>query len=594
MSVSDSEMEVMGYKRTYDYTQYSHDNNINVIPEEDFQHLVHDTFHTIADNLRKTYGPYGSTIMMVSEQNETTTTKDGYNIYQALGFNHQYKKMVYVTIRDIIERVNRTVGDGTTSCILLAEKVFNRLLPLTNSAENKRHLKEVLDNIELELQESNAIERDLETGIIKPMTRDALRNIIRVASNYDMKLVDMMMDALMPETDENDVVTSIRNVIVDSSSTYESISNANYDVTHLPGDYRCRINMDIDFALALNTPTDMKVLMYDHTFGASEWSNFYNGYDKTTPIMILARSFSTSFMDNEYTRYLKSTQLTKTPVTVYLAEVKGNYVQDELHDLAAVIDTTLRDVHQLAIDFNDIPTVNLEVHNYNCLCIHTDTVPEKYIEKLCVERDNETSYVRKTIMNDRIKALSLQQKDTLIKVQAGTQLELKMITDKIDDCTSIVKSALDYGVVPNMLWYGDERISDIFMKNYNNDSDELSYENNAKRTLIMEVCNAINNSIQDLCGDIWKSKYDDGSREEEYKALMSKFYTSDHPKYSFDVITEALVPMYQLPTSAQYDLEVLVATLSIVKYLLTSRALIFNAFLMQPQGDQGRFVRDDM
>ena len=114
--MTDTEMEVAGYVRKFDYTQYAHDNHVNVIDENSFQHLVRDTFTTIADVMRNTYGPYGSTIM-ISNQNETTTTKDGYNIYCAMGFNHQYKRMVYLAIRDIIERVNRTVGDGIELCL---------------------------------------------------------------------------------------------------------------------------------------------------------------------------------------------------------------------------------------------------------------------------------------------------------------------------------------------------------------------------------------------------------------------------------------------------------------------------------------------
>ena len=589
--LSDEEMAIAGYKKVFDYTQFSHENHVNVIPEESFKNLVRDTFTTIADVLRNTYGPYGSTIM-ISDQNNTTTTKDGYNIYCALGFNHQYKKMVYLAIKGIIERVNKTVGDGTTSCILLAEKVFNKLVPLMNTAENKRHLKEVLDNIELELQESNAIDRDFRDGTILPMTYDSLKNIIKVASNYDMKLVNMMMEALMPEMDFNDEVQNIRNVIVDSSTTtYETVSNANYEIHPLPGDYRARINMDYEFALAMNEPEEFKVLMYDHTFGASEWANFEKVYDKASKIVIMARSFSRTFMDNEYTRYLRGTQLTKTPVGVYLIEVKGQYVQDELHDLAAVLNVPLRDVQNLSVVWDEIPTAKLSVYNYNCLCVYDCEAPEEYIKKLRVERDNETSYVKQTLLNDRINALSLGQRDTIIRVKAGTQLELKMINDKIDDCVAIVKSAFDHGVVPNMLWYGCERISQINVREHRKtDYDSIS-------ELTMKVCTAIEESIEELCGDIWHSKYndpDDKNQETKLKILRKKFYTSESPEYSFDIITDGLVDMVELPTSAQYDLEVLVATLSIVKYLLTSRALIFDAFLLQPQGDQGHFVRDDM
>jgi chaperonin GroEL (HSP60 family) len=583
---------VPGYSKVYDYTQFSHDNHVNVIPEEAFQRLVRDTFGTITNVLRRTYGPYGSTIM-ISADNDTTTTKDGYNIYCSMGFSHQYKNKVYLAIKNIIERVNRTVGDGTTSCILLAEKVFNKLLPVMNSADNKRNLKKILDSLEYELQNSLAIKRDLENGLIKELTEEQLRNIINLASNYDEKLVNILMEAFDPQV-ENGYVTGIRNVIVDADSRYDTSSNASYKIDLLPGDYRVRIDMDTDFALGLNKPGKMKVLVYDHTFGPSEWEAFIKNYDKTTYTMIFARSFKKTFMDNEYLRYLKGTQLTKTPVTVYLASVLGDHVQDELHDLAAVLGTEIRDIHMLEVKHDELPWANLQVFNYNCLCVSGCKRPDEYIKKLEMDLENEKSVVRRSQISDRIDALGLEKKDTLLTVRAGTKLELKMITDKIDDCASIAKSAFNYGVVPNMLWYANERVSreQVRIMNELKNNDDLSRNDRVYNEFYEKICSVICEAIEELFVDIWTSKYGD-ERVDERESFKAKFYTSEYPNYSFDILGDSLVDMCNLPTSAQYDLEVLVATLSIVKYLLTSRAFIFDSYLMRQQGDQGRFIRDD-
>lgn len=53
MSRNEEELSIMGYNKVYDYTQFSHDNDVNVIPKEDFQHLVIDTFKTIAKFLNQ-------------------------------------------------------------------------------------------------------------------------------------------------------------------------------------------------------------------------------------------------------------------------------------------------------------------------------------------------------------------------------------------------------------------------------------------------------------------------------------------------------------------------------------------------------------
>ena len=120
------ELQMAGLKKQYDYTDFAHNAHVNVIPEADFKRLVSDTFKTITFVLKQTYGPYGAS-GIISDHADTTTTKDGYNVFQSIGFQHAYKRKVYLAINKIITRVNRTVGDGTTSCILLAEKIFNNL-----------------------------------------------------------------------------------------------------------------------------------------------------------------------------------------------------------------------------------------------------------------------------------------------------------------------------------------------------------------------------------------------------------------------------------------------------------------------------------
>lgn len=591
--MNEAEMEACGYVRVYDYTSYSHDNHVNVIPEESFKRLVTDTFKVITDVLRETYGPYGSTIM-ISDQNETTTTKDGYNIFNAIGFSHQYKQKVYLAIKKIIDRVNHNVGDGTTSCILLAEKIFNKIMPLLQTPEDKRNIKKILNMIENNLQ---SVE-DPSKRIIEPLTGTSLKNLLMLASNYDEDLVDTLIKALEPETDVDDIVVSMRNVIPDTSTTFETSANVSYDIDYLPGDYRCRVDMNTDIALILEDPQRMRVVVYDHTFTDTDWKYFMDKYDKDSPTLIVARAFSNQFLNNTYVMYAKKRSTANVGVSVYLAQMKGPYVQDELKDFAEVIGTKPRDVHALTVEHEELPVVMLQVYKYNCLCVHDVAVPNDHITNLQIEYEMEKSYVRKTLLKNRITALTFNQKDSIVSVKASTTLDLKMIADKIDDCVAIAKSAFDHGIVPNLLFYGCDRI------------DVMTAEMTEKFGKLGScTIGAIEQSITDLFTDIYVSKHgpmediseadnEDMKKEKVEKAkvfsqLLIDFYSNQIGDSSYNIITDEMVRMESLPTSAQYDIEVLVASLSIVKYLLASRALIFDAFLLTPQGDQGHYVRED-
>lgn len=563
------------YQKQYDYTQYSHVNHVNVIPEKDFKHLVEDTFRTITDTLRSTYGPYGSTVV-ISSQSETTTTKDGYNVFESMGFSHAYKRMVYLAIAKICERVNRNVGDGTTSCVLLAEKMFKAIEGCIKTPDDKRNILAVLNDFESELQKTEKIELDRETGMVKPLTIESLMGMLQLSGNYDNKLSKTLLDAIQPNADDNGVVTGIRNVVVEPKLEPDGESITTYNITYLPGDYRIRVHMDPEAALLFENPRKIRVALYDHKFGMSDWNFFMSEFDKETETLIIARTFDATFMDNAYVRYCKERELVKQPVKVILCEVKGNYFKHEIADLAAVLNTDTIGLHAQAVDHAALPIVNIQVVNGNCMCFFTDFVPTDYIEYLQKEMESETSesLAMRSSYRDRIHALSNKSGDTMIVVKSGTSLELKMIHDKIDDCVSIVQSALMFGVVPNMLVYGHHRILNMNLGN-TKDSELASM-----------VQKAICDSIIGLFHDIWVSKHGT-SLNEKFETIASQLYSGSME--SFDVVKECFIPTYTLPTSAQYDLEVIVAAISIVKYLLTSRALVFDAHLMTPVNDVGSY-----
>lgn len=579
--MNEMEMEAVGYKKVFDYTQFSHDNHVNVITEEAFKHLVTDTFKVITDVLRETYGPYGSTIM-ISDQNETIATKDGYNIYNSLGFSHQYKKMVYVAIQKIIERVNNNVGDGTTSCILLAEKIFNHINDIIKTSEDKRNIKKILDNIESSLHSSTELMFD-RNRYIEPLTEESLNALLMVAANYDTELVDNLVDALCPvckePNDPRTPIVSMNNVIVDSAGKYEANSTT-YNTQILPGDYRVRINMDPRFALALDKPCTMKVILYDHTFAESEWDAVETAFGKNNdePIMIIARTFSAVFMNNTFVRHCKKRELAGVGTPYRLVEIISGYFQDEIHDLEAVLGTKAHTVHDLFINKDEVPTFKLSVFNYNCLAFYDLTPPDEYTDILRIEHSHEKSYAKRTLLNDRINALEMKTKDSIISVTAESTLEQKLLSDKLDDCVAIAKSAFEYGIVPNLLWYGYQRVLRSLK-----DAGEDSLE----RKIVKAICT----SIKELADDIWKSKHNspESVEETEWCTKRNSFYEHCEAISSYDIINDEFVEKSTLPTSAQYDMEILIASISIVKYILSARALIFDAHLMRQQGDEGHF-----
>lgn len=577
-----TELELAGYQKVYDYTQYSHTNHVNIIPEDDFKRLVRDTFKIIADNLRRTYGPYGSELIL-NEQSSTMTSKDGFNAFQAIGFGHTYKRIVYLAISDIIKRVNRNVGDGTTSCILLAEKIFNEINAIIKTPDDKRMLLKCLTEIEKNFQNQDSIKQDTELGNIKKLDKDSLKTVISMAANYDEDLTNVIYEALDPSFDKDGYVTSVRNVVPDADVSLSADSNATYEIDHLPGEYRAPIHMiDINDAVSLSNRSTMKVVIYDHAFNQADWTNLRKNWDGTD-LMVIARTFTNGFLSEDFITYAKERkvgfqlgQCTDNKTHLYLAQIKGDNVQNELKDLAEILGTTVRDMYAGEVDFNEVPMMDFQIYKYDCMCLYgiSDKDHTDYINKLIAENeaDKTKSYVRQKELNHRIQSINLS-KDALLTVKCGTQLEAKLITDKIVDCVSIVESAINSGIVPNILNYAYWRIHQLYKDD--------TFERN--------VCKAIEKSIQGLFLDIYKSKYGEEYNQDKANERMMEFYWGR--SMSYDIIDDKFVNMAERPTSAQYDLEVVVAALSIVKYLLSGGALIFDAQLQKNVNDDGHYIR---
>lgn len=545
-----------------DYNAYSSEKHVNVIPESDFKELVAETFTTISEVLRSTYGPYGSSVI-ISESNDTITTKDGYNVFQSLGFSHSYKKMVYMAIKKIIERVNKNVGDGTTSCILIAEKLFNNIESKLTTPDRKRETLKILDEIEKDLQSAGA-----ETHIIvDDLTSKHFRNIIRLASNYDDELTDVITEAFDPDFfEDTGKLNTIRNIITETETV--DGGNISYKSEHLPGMYRVRVEMDPNYARRLAIKSRIKVVLFDHTFTQNDWALLTEEHDKETEVIVLATGFTAGFMDNEYLRYLKERALVKQPVKFLIGQIKGTFVQDEIKDLAAVLKQKPWSLNTHAnVKYDQIPEYDVQVFAGNCLCFDNVEVPTDYINTLeyDMKRDLSKSLAKKNNYIERIKALSMKAQDTLLTVKAPSTLEAKLIADKIDDCVSIINSAAGNGVVPNMFRYAYARLLELT-------------ENPDIGVFKTDIIESMMHSVEGLFEDIWRSKH--GIEEElSCETLKEQFYTEGWT--SFDIISEEFCDASDYCTSSQYDIEVLVAAISIVKYLITSKALIFDSMLLR-------------
>ena len=104
---------------------YMNENHCNILPKEAFEGLAHEVFDVIAQNMAKSLGPLGSSATIL-QGSITSATKDGYTILKNYRFHNRYKRMIYNLFLAPCTKMNNTVGDATTTAIVLTNALYNR------------------------------------------------------------------------------------------------------------------------------------------------------------------------------------------------------------------------------------------------------------------------------------------------------------------------------------------------------------------------------------------------------------------------------------------------------------------------------------
>lgn len=99
----------------------------NINDEETTKYQIGKTLDIIANSVAKSLGPYGSTTIVEDSSNEHFMTKDGYTIIKNMEFCYEIPKTIHNIIKRISKTLVRTVGDGSTSSVVIANYFYKEI-----------------------------------------------------------------------------------------------------------------------------------------------------------------------------------------------------------------------------------------------------------------------------------------------------------------------------------------------------------------------------------------------------------------------------------------------------------------------------------
>ena len=137
----------------------------NVVKKDELREVQLATMEVIKEALTCSFGPMGSNTAIKKDNMLNKYSKDGHTILSNLMFKGTIEQSVKDDLEDLTRHIVKTVGDGTTSAIILSAIIFKGLSELKTDASPYQIIRAFKDCVEEIVEEirSNAKEATPET-----------------------------------------------------------------------------------------------------------------------------------------------------------------------------------------------------------------------------------------------------------------------------------------------------------------------------------------------------------------------------------------------------------------------------------------------
>jgi len=154
----------------------------------------------LARAVRSTLGPSGKNVILQKSYSGPVSTKDGVSVAKEIELPDPFENMGAKILGEVATRTNDKVGDGTTTAVVLANRMIE---------EGRKYVAAGIQPTDLRRGIEKAIAKAVEAvreQAIPVKKREAVRHVAYIASNSDETLADLLADAMEKVTSDG-VVT---------------------------------------------------------------------------------------------------------------------------------------------------------------------------------------------------------------------------------------------------------------------------------------------------------------------------------------------------------------------------------------------------
>ena len=126
----------------------------NVVTKDTMRQIQSKTLKELSNILVNSFGPNGSNACIKKENALSRYTKDGHTIIGALHYNGIIEQSIKDDVESITRHIVKTVGDGTTSAVILSSLILEAVIKLENEGYNPTHIARTFETVVKEVSES--------------------------------------------------------------------------------------------------------------------------------------------------------------------------------------------------------------------------------------------------------------------------------------------------------------------------------------------------------------------------------------------------------------------------------------------------------
>ncbi len=345
----------------------SESGRVNLMDMDEFQERVNSVFNTIAEALKKSFGPFGANTF-VSKYPDIHTTKDGFTIMKAIEFEDHIDTIIKTMISAICSRLNDAVGDGTTTATVATAAIYDAYMTTYRDDLYKQNIspREILKGFEriktAVIEELNKTAQRFDFKEDPDAAYEMIRSVVSIASNDDDEITKIISDIYK----EAQGAPAIDCVLPESGTTkVEKIEGYHIDTRLMDGIYINNENR------SMKGEGD-KVIIFDHKVTLELYRAVLKPLAemcraKNKHLIVIAPYYDEVALDNTIRRELVSEfrASNRAPIMVLTAVAYGTgYDRKSLNDLAMLLnteiissDTAKRIISLMKTDFSNMNTL---------------------------------------------------------------------------------------------------------------------------------------------------------------------------------------------------------------------------------------------